>query len=76
MEMLSASEVQPGHNGLDEEDDILQDEDDLNVLPDTAGKYFDVEDFNDIAEEDESETNRKAKKTHNKNVPLLSKIEE
>jgi hypothetical protein len=40
---------------LEEEDDLLQDEDDINVLPDTAGKYFDVEDFNDIAEEDESD---------------------
>lgn len=74
--MLSANEVQLGQNGLDEEDDLLQDDDDANVLPDTAGKYFDVEDFNDIAEEDESESNRKAKKAHNKNVPLLSKIEE
>lgn len=55
---------------------MLQDEDDINILPDTAGKYFDVEDFNDIADEDVSESNRKSKKGEKKNVPLLSKVEE
>lgn len=75
--MLSANgDAQPGINGNDEEDDMLQDEDDINILPDTAGKYFDVEDFNDIADEDVSESNRKTKKGEKKNVPLLSKVEE
>lgn len=75
--MLSANGANANNGAMDEEDDMLQDEDDLNILPDTAGKYFDVEDFNDIADEDVSESNRKAKKAGTKkNVPQMSKVEQ
>jgi hypothetical protein len=56
----------------------LEDEEEAeNHNLDTVGKYFDVDDFNDIAEEEVAESVKKTKsKKVSKNAPFKSKIEE
>jgi hypothetical protein len=74
--MLSANGAGTQGGALYDED--LEDEEETeNLNLDTVGKYFDVDDFNDIAEEEVGESVKKTKsKRANKNAPHKSKIEE
>ena len=65
------------HGGALYDEDLDDEEEAENMNLDTVGKYFDVEDFNDIAEEEVAENVKKTKSSKvSKNAPHKSKIEE